>query len=124
MNIYIKPLGGFVTEVWIEIPNSSSPDLFEVVCEARVIDTDESFIVDEIYTKAEYRRRGYARALIKKLQSIKTVIPFAISSTVEATSFWDSLGMGDLEDGARPEIAKALEQMNNVEFNHKIEENV
>lgn len=124
MNIHIKPLGGFVTEVWIEIPNPSSPDLFEVVCEARVIDTDESFIVDELYTKAEYRRRGYARALIKKLQSIKSVIPFAISNTYEATSFWDSLGLYEsvARFEPRPEIAKALLYIN--EFNHKIEENI
>ncbi len=115
MTIHIKRLSSIHLECWVEIP-------FEVVAECKVIDAGDQFLVDEIYTKPKYRRKGYAKAIIEKLKTIKPVQPAGIVGTVEAVGFWDSLGMKDALGDERTDYTKTVEQLllENCNYDFKI----
>lgn len=122
--IHLKRKDSLNLTCWMEIPNTSKPDLWEVVAECKIIDGGDTFLIDEIFTKPGHRRKGYASLIVQKLQTIKPVLPAGIVSTEEANGFWNKLGLRDALGDERTDYTKTVEQLllECGEFDFKIQE--
>lgn len=120
MKLHLESPSPNVCECWIEV---LSPDTvtWEVIAECKVLDSGDTFVVDEIYTKARYRRLGYATRIIRKLQSIKNVVPLVVMDSKEAKAFWSKMNV--TLSRTREDQAKYDElAIKYSEFNFRIEE--
>lgn len=89
-NYYLKKLHSIKYEAWAEAWCDVKKDMV-VVCIAKVLITERECLVDDIRTKPEFRRRGYASNLIKEINHRLglPVVPMSVTQTGKL--FWESV---------------------------------
>jgi len=93
MKFYFRQIGPFKAEAWVE-------DDSHTVCAARLVLIPgdelgpENILIDQINTHPRYRRKGYARFLVKSLiEKYPECQPTTIDDNETARAFWNSLGL-------------------------------
>lgn len=90
---FIKNLGGFNSEAWIEDWQHEESE-WAVVSSAKLLITDDGCLIDTIETPIKFQRKGYASAIVNGLKEhFKKVEPIGVEP--QSKDFWDKLGMSD-----------------------------
>ena len=93
MRVFVRKTELFKGEAWVEewLPGA---DDWKVVSSAKFILASGQCLIDTIDTPPKFQRRGYASAIVRKLQeTFKEVAPIGVKDS--AVSFWEKFGMKD-----------------------------